>query len=188
MQDMRSMLELVAREVRRAGYKADALNYIGESGFNNDYLSTITLEDRDGDTFNDCVLFGYDADADANDAEGGEWRGFRRTVVDGRGVLEAKTGGGASADGCAEGDWAALNDPNVIDVQTFRLDDSGSFQVTAGLPPDPDTGAEMEAAISVRRIDIQLAARLSQDNTIQRQLSEQVRVRSDDMVAQEVAP
>jgi len=130
MQNLRSSLSLIEREIRRSGYNQKALSFAGQcvsatgvcpiSGFNT--LAVVSAT---------CLVVSYDnsANATAGVVDAGEFHGFRLTQKAGVGVIQASIAGNTAAPNCgADPGWQDITDPNIVDVTnlTFtRLTDSG---------------------------------------------------------------
>ena len=189
-QELRNTLDLMTRDLERAGYDQDALAYLAtgtSTPFNNLKL----------DVANNCVVYSYDkANAASGSAIGvldlanGEIHAMRRvsaTNQDGRsvGVVEyfssdqpttpARpncTAAGATytayppACNLTTG-WCALSDPSVLDITALNLTDN---RATAGIAPNQ---------VQVRKIGIDLQGRIAGSAAAARNMVASVRVRSD---------
>lgn len=167
-QDLRVVINLVTREIRRAGYDRMAELSIGTSSPALRYTD-ITLN-----AARDCIVIGYNRpalNASAAPPVSGELKGFRRVVRNGRGIIQSNSTS-TPPDCASDTGWVDLTNPNQIDVTSFQL--TYNQLPLAGLP----TGI----AAAVRNVDIQLAASLSNDPAIRRELTSRVRVRADDVV------
>ena len=131
MQNLRTSLSLIEREIRRSGYNQQALSFAGQcvkasgvcpiSGFNT--LAVVSPT---------CLVVSYDnsANATAGAVDAGEFHGFRLTQnAAGVGVIQASLVGNTTAPNCGDdAGWQDITDPNIVDVTnlTFtRLTDSG---------------------------------------------------------------
>lgn len=192
-QDLRTTMSLMARELRRAGFNANALVNIG-TGEAGGVHGQVLLDDADADRIGECVMFGYDTldSADGltdttpgviSPAEATEWRGFRRFENgDGVGVLQMRVGGAGVGNGCGAGghNWVALTDPDLLDVVELRFDLTRGFEAIGGNVPDPaDPTISRTSLISVRPLQITLRARAIDDPENIRELRQWVRVRAD---------
>ncbi len=107
-QDLRSNMDFVTRELRRAGYDENAMKYIALSASNNTTspFSSIKVVRKEAD--NGCVIYAYDSKTAGNgtttgpgrlDLAGGELRAIRRMTrtVNGKlvGVMEVFQSGAA---------------------------------------------------------------------------------------------
>ena len=152
-QDLRSNMDFVTRELRRAGYDENAVKYIALSASNNTVSPFAAIKVVRADADNSCVIFAYDSKAAASngiggpgeiDAAAGEIHAIRRMTrtVDGKlvGVMEvAQTSSSANALDCdaagpsyanypatcnASTGWCPLSDPLQIDITRFRIVDN----------------------------------------------------------------
>jgi prepilin-type N-terminal cleavage/methylation domain-containing protein len=189
-QDMRTVASVVERELRRAGHNVNAVNQI-RTGTTAGIHSRLLLDDADGDNIGSCITFGYDTldlgDRDSTPgvisaADPREWRGFRRNVVNGIGVVEMRAGGGGVGNSCAEGghNWVALTDPAVLDVITLDFDLNNSVEAVAATVPDPlNPAATVTALVGVRTVLVNLQARSVTDPANTRELRTWVRIRAE---------
>lgn len=130
-QELRSLAEVIGREVRRARAISDPLANIG-SGCDATMGTTPTTDDCRGaaiaarfDVTADCIRFGYQG------ASGGDFRSIRRDVVSGVGSIVMATG----ADGDTEcTDSGTTINSGVVDVTAlvFAMTD---LDPTAGVVP-----------------------------------------------------
>lgn len=189
-QDMRGAMALVSRELRRAGYNVNAIQQVGP-GVTTAAYSALLLDDPDADGIGSCVMFGYDTldlggTADSTPgtlttAEANEWRGFRRVVVNGRGVLEVRTGGTGVGAGCAGNHtWTAITDPAAIDVTAFELDFRQFAEAVAATVRDPaDPTRNVRSLVTVRPVQVRIRAVSVAEPGAVRELRQWVRVRAD---------
>ena len=169
MQELRGAMSVMTREIKRAGYDRDAINGIASGVFPSGYAA-LTINPA-----GDCMLMSYDRVGfnDAGNVPGaGEWKAFRRRVVDGRGILQINNR--SNPPSCTTNDgWIDLTSPQDVSVTDFRL-------VQTALAPIP-AGATAAGPIFValREVQIQMRASLVSDPATQRGLDERVRVRTD---------
>lgn len=189
-QDMRTVMAVMVREIKRAGYNAVSLRQIG-TGTSAEVHSRL-LSNADGGRIASCLLFGYDTLDVAgardstpgvlSDAEPNEWRGFRRTVVGGVGVVQMRLGGPGVGLGCdgAGHTWVNLTDPRTLDVTELRFDFNNVVEAIGGTVVNPANVAESRIAlVGVRAIPIRLRARSPTDPLNVRELRQWARVRAD---------
>ncbi|MCB1642823.1 MAG: hypothetical protein KDI37_13910 [Xanthomonadales bacterium] len=189
-QDMRTTASVIGRELRRAGFNVDAINQV-RTGQTADLYSRLLLDDPDGDGIGSCVTFGYDTlDLGTTDSTPGtlsglepaEWRGFRRSVRNGVGVVEMRTGGGDVGGPCgaAGHTWVALTDPAVLDVLDLQFDMRNSGEAVAATVPDPaNPAASVTALVGVRTVQVSLRARSPLDPANVGEMRQWVRVRAE---------
>jgi prepilin-type N-terminal cleavage/methylation domain-containing protein len=129
MQNLRTSLSLIEREIRRSGYNQRALAFAGQcvsasgvcpiSGFNT--LAVVNAN---------CLVVSYDnsAKATAGVVDDGEFHRFRLAPKAGIGVIQASLAGSTAPNCDDDATWQDITDPNIVDVTdlTFtRLTDSG---------------------------------------------------------------
>ncbi len=197
-QDLRSNMDYVTRELRRAGYDENAMRYIALSASNNATSPFAALQVVRGASDNSCVLYAYDTKALAVsgvggpgkiDAAAGEIRGLRRMsrTINGRmiGVMEvAQSGTGVTLLDCnaagpdysnypatcndATG-WCPLSDPMQLDITRFRIVDNFFWT-----PPTAVANGS-----KVRDLDVAMSGVLVGDNSVARDVQSSVRVRAE---------
>jgi len=181
-QGLRNTLDLVSRDLRRAGYDQDALKHLATgtaSPFSHIQLS------------GECVIYSYDSGQTAG-GEGvvelakGEVRGVRRATRTVNGVsvgvieyAESSTGvqptcAGAAPNyssfpvGCSTNNWCPLSDPTMVDVTAFTLTDNRSV-----------VGTKVGERVQMRDLGVLLTGRLVGNTEYTRSVSTSVRIRSD---------
>jgi Tfp pilus assembly protein PilW len=197
-QDLRSNMDFVTRELRRAGYDENAMKYIALSATNNITSPFATIKVVRAEADNSCVLYAYDSKAAGNgtttgpgrvDAAAGEIHGIRRMTrsVNGKlvGVMEvAQTSAAAASldcDGagpdyasypatCNDGTgWCPLSDPLQLDITRFRIIDSSIWNA-----PSASTNGS-----KVRDLALTMSGVLLGDNETAREMQGSVRVRAE---------
>jgi prepilin peptidase dependent protein B len=193
-QQLRATMEVMTRDIRRAGYWANSLDDIGANDQTNPFVGVTAFDTILDDTkvasgvAAECIVYGYDRDNEGDFTDTNEWRGFRFDPGDGtNGTIEVKTSGLQSqvfdpADDtvtgtCAvgAGTWTDFIDPDrvVIDSLTFTLNEREV------IIDDECPDAATEFVVFVRDVDIALTAHLTSDAAISRTLRDSIRVRND---------
>lgn len=187
-QEMRTGMQIMTRELRRANYHASFMSCYGNMDCRTTLGITAQVADiniNDYTTLNgesDCFWFWYDRPQSgtpvAVTAE--TVAAFRHTVVAGVGKLQMTTNRTTAANCTQNGDWVDITDPNIIDVLTFSVDDTDS--VLEVINADGDTQG-------VERIGISITARLPVDPSLpvwvqsnantDRELTEFIKVRNN---------
>jgi prepilin peptidase dependent protein B len=187
-QDVRASMDLITRELRRAGSNVQAIRQVGR-GQTSIEFSDILVGSEDGDVLGECVMFGYDSIENGvprtpGAVDDAEWRGFRRSETAGRGFIEMRRGGGGIGERCDsdDHDWVRITDPSLIDITLLEFDLEPSFRAIGDQMPDPGNPAAMlDLWVEVRIIDIRMEARLVSDPDVVRTSQQRVRVRADRM-------
>tara|TARA_R110002050_G_scaffold57423_1_gene128819 strand:+ start:34213 stop:34941 length:729 start_codon:yes stop_codon:yes gene_type:complete len=186
-QDMRSMMDLMVRDIRRSGFATsspdtnfDCLksNPFNKIGFFDSGTATVASPAA-------CIVFAYNANdnlaSNVCTIESSDRFGFRVS----NGVLQMKNGGGTEAS-CAGGTWEGISNSNVTIAAGFttistELDITEMFADADGICNVGeacnicDTGNQ---CLTIREIGISLTGTLS-DGTSQT-ITEKVRVRNDE--------
>jgi prepilin-type N-terminal cleavage/methylation domain-containing protein len=184
-QELRNSLDLVTRDVRRAGYNEKAMASLG-TGSASPFSPMLV------DTANKCIIYAYDrangtcAGANGNgcvDLDTGEVRAIRRKVVTFNnvsvGVLEFAESASGTRPTCTGASatyttfpptcnttshWCALSDPSVINITDFALTDSSQ-----------DAGTQ----IRLRDVGITISGQLANSTSFTRSVNSSVRIRTD---------
>lgn len=195
-QDMRSVMQLVTRDLRRAGYDQQAIRDFGAGSQVRNEFAEVRAFDSSGtqlpfengiDSTNPatCVTYQWDDNGDGS-AQAGEAKGIRLNETDNS--LEMKTAAGSvgNSDGdpeneildtdCDAGTWETLTDPASVRVDEFALTTVDGLHSPI-VWEDPSTKTTPELA--VRELVITLTATVKNDQSIQRSMRETVRVRND---------
>jgi hypothetical protein len=176
--DMRVAMQMMTRDLRRSNYNANSILCYGNEDCATDGTITsvgdINLVDRDSDGANDCFWFLTDRHHDdySTAAEAG---GFRRVPVGGVGVIEMWTGGATPNCNAAAGaaGWVGITDPGDMDITTFIIDDSLSYD-------DPGlVDADGNPVQRVRKLRMSLQGQLVVDPTVWRRVEDVINVRND---------
>ena len=199
-QDLRSNMDYVTRELRRAGYDENAMRYIALSASNNATSPFAVLQVVRGASNNSCVLYAYDSKAAAVggvggpgklDAAAGEIRGLRRMsrTVNGRmiGVMEvAQTGNGVAlldCDAAGPTDYATNYPASCNDTTGWcPLSDPMQLDITRFRIVDNFFWTPPSAVANgskVRDLDIAMSGVLVGDNSVVRDVQSSVRVRAE---------
>lgn len=184
-QDLRATLNLISRELRRAGFWA-AVPFVDDMTAN-PFLSTALGSDLKvgaftGEMANSCITFTYDLDADKRlgvgaggtadairDTDNVEQLGYRLR----NGAIEYRTGG--SPFSCTGGTWERLTEPEVVIAGlVFQL---GETCLNVGAPGTACAAGGIGQYL--RRVDVTLSGRLASDPLVLATLAGRVRVRND---------
>jgi prepilin peptidase dependent protein B len=159
-QDLRSAVDLIVRDLRRAGYWGNAALPPGAAA-SNPYQAIAVPGTSE-------VHYAYSQDDVEDEVASSESHGF---VLRDDHTLRAGDG---------HGGWQPLTDPSVvrvtelsIDMQT-RVEPLGHFCVPACAAGEPAC-----PSVQVREIVVRLRAQSAPDSQVQREASERVRVRND---------
>lgn len=171
-QDLRSVMALVTRDIRRAGYWPHAIEDIGTGASLNPH-DEITFDDPDLSDGLDaiCILYSYHEDGAGSIevVDAPEREGFR---LDPDNLwIEAANPSTGPTDCDAGSGWITLTDDlpgeRVIEITefAFRTVDSDPFATAGG--------------VTIREIVVSLEGRLADDPTVTRRIEETIRVRND---------
>jgi len=177
--DMRTAMQIMTRELRRANYQPNWIACYGNTGCRSD-LGIANRIDRiktgTSVSANDCFWFWYDrpqicpttscttaeliAAQTAVTAE--SVAAFRRAVNDaGVGRLQMTTTRTTAAACASSADWVDITDPNIIDVTAFTVTNAD-----AALPSIVETINSDGDTQNVEKIGLVLTARLTADSSV----------------------
>ena len=189
-QELRNTLNLVTRELRRAGYDETSMGLLGKgSGSPFAHLLLDNPVTVSGDDYATCVVYAYDrADgtAGSRDVDRGEVRAIRWMVRDAGngsvGVMEFAESADGTTPEC-DGDspdytqypvacnddshWCALSDPKVLEISQFLIHDDTQILGTG------------TSQISMRDLSVTLRGRNVGTTDTERTVQSNVRVRTD---------
>ena len=142
-QESEAILNVMANEIRRAGYDGD---YNKDAPYSNDfndisnatYVQVLDFNSVSGS----CIVYTYDHDA-SNNSDGAiqneELKGFRLSAASSVGIVEMRTSSDSGSlsdfNDCTKGTWEKISDESVINVTSlvFSMSDSQCINITAGV-------------------------------------------------------
>ncbi|WP_131794236.1 prepilin-type N-terminal cleavage/methylation domain-containing protein [Fluoribacter gormanii] len=165
-QQLRSAMNMMVIEIRRAGYSANAANDIGTGTITNPFIASAN------DIIvpvSSCILFTYDTDSNGtmpslNSAGYDKRFGFRLS----NNALQARAATDSFFD-CNNGNWINLTDPNQIQVTNLSFN----------LIPTVITLSNGVSTLTIRNVTINLTGSLISDNSVSRTFTQVIRVRND---------
>lgn len=166
--DMRTAMQIMTRELRRANYHENWLSCYGNTGCRTDLSITSHIDRINIGTSvvaNDCLWFWYDrpqngATAIAVTSE--TVSAFRRAVDgDGVGRLQMTTTRTDAAACGSSADWVDITDPNIIDVTAFTVDNAD-----ADLPSLSEEINSAGDTQNVEKISLVMTAQLTADPSV----------------------
>ncbi|MEO7337315.1 MAG: prepilin-type N-terminal cleavage/methylation domain-containing protein [Caldimonas sp.] len=168
MQDLRTAADIVARDLRRAGYWGAAADSVRQfdtgSAPANPYLAIAPSS-----AASDSVAFLYSRDANENGVvDANERFGFRLRA----GILEMQLGAG---------NWQALTDPGTLSVGTFSIEPSvQDVTLEQGCQSAcPSASIDCPPRVSVRSLAVLLTGNAVADPSLSRTVRSLIRLRND---------
>lgn len=160
-QELRSATDLMARDIRRAGYWQNAITGVWYSG-------SASVVANPYATVDTTTGIAYDYALDADDSVGtAEAFGFK---LDNGTLMMLKDNG-----------WAAVTDSSSTTITSFTI--TPTLRTISLLEycikPCPGGSTTCPPQMTVRDIDISITGQSKNDSTITRQIRESVRVRND---------
>lgn len=182
-QELRAIMDVMVRDIQRAGYWSGAAN-IGTLAVNSvGNPFTTGINDLTINVAGNCITYSYDLDGNGtvdNDER------FAFFLQDGA-VGMRKKGDSAATNSCSPTQWERINDENVTNITalSFTLttscinvtDKPASNCLFGGTGYVAPTASDI--LVTVRRVNIRLAGELRGDSTVTRDITESVRVRND---------
>jgi prepilin peptidase dependent protein B len=168
MQDLRSAADLVARDVRRAGYWDDAEAGVWQRGASGALANPYTAVSPSS-AASDVVTFRFSRDATENNTvDGNEQFGFRLRA----GVLEMLLG---------SGNWQAMTDSNTLLVTRFSVTPEVQSVTLDGLCASdcPSGSSTCPPRQQVRSLAVALSGKAVADAAVLRSVRSAVRLRND---------
>ncbi len=184
-QDMRAAVDLISRDLRRAGYWAQSYRQIWPSASAgapvNPYQdavpawtpsaaasAVVTTTDSLAyfrSTGEEGNLIGTDTAQPATNA----YSGFRRTTANGIGTIEVQLG---------QANWQALTDSAVLNVTAFTMDVAQhNLQLPCGAQCPGPGGCPL--VLGVRDVTLTVVAQAVGDAAVKRSLTQHIRLRND---------
>jgi len=197
-EELRNNLDYVTRELRRAGYNADALTYVSLPANSTSRSAFGPIQLVNGGAANSCVLFAYDRDTGSIgvvEPAGGERHGIRRAtpsitingVATTVGVIEiAQSDATATTLDCdaagpdystypptcnANTGWCAMSDPRRLNISALNI------TLTAGGLNSNPSGNNFGTFI--RDYSVVITGSLLKDTTVTQSVSDSIRIRSE---------
>jgi len=170
-QQLEATLELIANDIRRAGYWANAKNDVGTHQNNNPFMASGVDVTVNGS--NNCILFAYDHDNNGalpaiSSSYDDERYGYRLSGE----AIQARPPGSAYDCNVAATAWENVIDTNLVRITglTFTLTQQ---TVTTG----PGT-----KGLTMRSVDVSITGQLTDDATITNTLTQHIRIRNDKFI------
>lgn len=186
-QELRVVMDMMVRDIRRAGYWGDALS-LGTNPFNTGANRLVVGSSGNPNlgaagTGGDCILYAYEENG-INGLQDDEKRGFRLVDVGGIGVVRTREAGGAATNNCS---FSGANTESLTDDDTVDITDL-TFTILSVCPLANSTGTVLlvtnTAAAQyriIRTVQITLTGELRSDSSVSRTLQETVRVQNDEI-------
>ncbi|MBI3146786.1 MAG: prepilin-type N-terminal cleavage/methylation domain-containing protein [Pseudogulbenkiania sp.] len=162
-QELRAIMLLISRDVRRAGYWGNASSGVGvgAASYSNPFGTVNTATAG-------CILYSYDRDGDGSQDSDEQYG-----VLLSSGVAMLRSGGTDYT--CtlgANNSWEALSDSNVTSITTL------TFSLNTSNPPYYVSGSSGPNVV-MRTVTITLAGQLKNDSSVKLTLTETVKLEND---------
>jgi len=175
-QDLRTSMNVVVRELRRAGFDSTSVSRVLSDSNPSNFNSLVVI----GTGNSRCVSYQYDRGV-------GGWGGApaateRRAIRLNAGVIQVNPTDATAA--CGGGGWVNVSDPAIVQITKFTPEIKYSpFCADFSNRVDPATGniVYQKATGSVRNISLCMQGRLRLDNSVVRHVANTTRVRAEDV-------
>jgi type IV pilus assembly protein PilW len=169
-QQLESALQLMANDIRRAGYWADAKSDVGTGTNNNPFMAAGV--DLNTDTAG-CILFTYDYNKNNSlpsitSASDDERYGFRLNNQ----TLQARPPGAAFDCSAAANAWENVTNPGIVRITAL------TFTKTETSIPI----GQVNKTLLLRSVLITITGQLTSDASVTKTLTQYVRIRNDKYV------
>jgi prepilin peptidase dependent protein B len=164
-QELRAVMDLIVRDLRRAGYRGDYASYFGLLAAGQTFSNTVAVSAGGSQ-----LQFSYDLDADGAFSVA-ETFGYRRS--------------GTSVQALRNGNWVTLTNAGTTQVTALSFcfapsEDTDCLAAPPAASQVTITGGTIN--VIVKDVRITLTGRAADDASIERTLRETVRVRNDEVV------
>lgn len=163
-QDLRATADLISREIRAAGYWANAHKQVWKATTTNPYSAGALVSTSENTSlvyYRSLEGFGNDN----NNIDNNEYGGFRLNASTGIGIIEVQLG---------SGNWQQLTDPAVLTVTQFNLvPNTVALTVPASVPG----GTALK--LCSRDVTLTLVVQAVHDPAVRRSISNRIRLRND---------
>ena len=177
-QELRATLEILSRDLRRAGGMPNVIDCYAQNSCANIYANVAYFPAVAADSAKTCVIFSLDRDFDGA-ADSNEWAGIRHNAS--ADAIELKISGDAADDDCTDGTWVALTDTDVINVTAFNLDITPTYTSLVS----QDTDANIQRLLEVRKVNISITGELASGGST-KTINETIRLRNDRFFSQAI--
>lgn len=172
-QELRTAMDIMSNDIRRAGYWGSARNDLGSGANNNPFMDANTNISVNGS--NNCILLSYDRNSDGSLPAVGtgddERYGYRLSNQ----AIQARPASANFSCTAANNSWVNITDPNIVNVTQL------TFTLTTK-EVDLPTGTTPASKIRLRYVDITIAGQLKNNPAITMTLNQHVRIRNDQYV------
>ena len=175
-QEMRSAMQIMADDIRRAGYWNDSNSMVNNATSTNPYAYPnwpITISGGN------CITFSYDRDVASNTPSINEQFGY---ILNNNSIkLGNPTVKTACTDAAETVNWQPITDSKVMKVTGLTFELINPTNTTVGINQHQFTLSGTSDLLCVREVKITLNAELNNDPTIKQKLEETIRVRNDEI-------
>jgi prepilin-type N-terminal cleavage/methylation domain-containing protein len=172
-QEMRLTMDIMADDIRRAGYWNGTQTMVNNATLSNPYSYPnfpVTIN-----TAKNCIVFSYDKDNSSDTPASDEKFGY---ALSNNAIV---TGFPADTNGCSNiGAWNAISNPNMIKITELTFDSIDPTNTTAGTTQHQFALSSGDL-LCVREIRIRISAILTKDDKVKHSLEKTIRLRNDEI-------
>ncbi|NNL94562.1 MAG: hypothetical protein HKO64_02985 [Xanthomonadales bacterium] len=177
---LRASMHVITRDVRRAGYTANAMWCMANTvcvpdltvdlplGGSFDMPGAIVIDDND-----DCIIFQLDRNHDGT-VSADEYGAYRRSVSGNVGILETWTGDSAPDCDAGHASWTPVTERELVDIVAFSLDTNDSFDEVVATDLLGNSTTQR-----VRRVHVSITGELINDDAVRLHIEDTIDVRND---------
>lgn len=166
-QQLETAVDVMATEIRRAGYWSNANSNLGIDANNNPFMVAGST-DISVNSVNNCILFTYDKNGTGTlpslgSGSDDDRYGFQLSG----GTIQERPNGASFS--CGAAGWENITDPNTITVTALSFTLNSSTYTTG----------PAARGLTMRSVDISVTGQLTSDTTITKTIAQHVRIRND---------
>lgn len=169
-QQLEVAMQIMADNIRRAGYWSNASSNLGAGSNNNPFMAAATDISVTG---GNCILFTYDSNSTGSlpsitSASDDDRYGYRLVNQ----TLQTRPYGATFACNAAASNWENVTNPTIVQITAL------SFTLNSSTVP---VGAVSNTML-VRSVDISITGQLTSNNAVTKTLTQHVRIMNDKFV------
>jgi prepilin peptidase dependent protein B len=169
--ELRSAIQIISRDVRRAGYDSDALaGFLTTEEVSSGVTMGDDLDDTDDDYVTDCLRVAYD-DISSGDEVNAV---YRLRTISGIGRVSVHYGDSTSCDTLiTDGDWVDMSDPLLINITALQFVHNEDL---TDIAENLNNGHMIQ--VGLEQVSITISATLRDRATVNRSITNEVQIRN----------
>jgi prepilin peptidase dependent protein B len=169
--EMRSTMQIISRDVRRAGYDSDALaGFLTTEEVSSGVTMGDDLDDTDDDYVTDCLSVTYDDISSGNEVNAV----YRLRTISGVGRVSVHYGDSTSCDTLiTDGDWVDMSDPLLTNITALQFVHNEDL---TDIAENLNNGHMIQ--VGLEQVSITISATLRDRATVNRSITNEVQIRN----------